>query len=207
MPRTELIDELIRDGVIIAHYDTRSNSLRPLFGTNSGTPANVTANSVRIGKGYVEVGGADDALDVPTSASWQAANNGSLIMFGDYDWVINKRFCLYGAFPRLLLEWLGTPGNMRIRTSGGNRSFLGFREGPYKTIAIDFWSTDVAPKLYLDGEYAVDANGTAAVTLDSLTFKPGWRQDNTVNRHKGFIWTNQRMTAVQHRQIHRELMA
>ena len=89
MPRTELIDQLIRDGKVVAYYDYRKNSLADLGGVSANTTIGNAANVSRNGRGYSVTG--NGHLAIANNATLQATINGTLLWWGNFCYVLLAR--------------------------------------------------------------------------------------------------------------------
>jgi len=207
MPRTELIDELIRDGVIVAYYDVRDGSLQDKAGVGTAATLGDTTNVIHNGRGYSVSASGPNAITIPNSASIQAANDGTVMWWGRQRWPGAVKYTIIKGYPDFSLAWLPVANRMQFRSSAGTAVINGVT--PCCMIGLDYYSTSVAPVLYTDGELFGAFDVARAVTLDATDVylggaggASGIRLDNI---YEGLIWTNRRLTAQEHRQIYREL--
>ena len=211
MPRTELIDELIRDGVIIAHYDFRKRTLRDLAGVGGDATPGDTTNVIHNRRGYSVSTGGPNAVTIPNSAPLQAANDGTVMWWGRQRWPGAVKYTIIKGYPDFSLVWLAVDGRLQFRSNAGT-SVLNGLTGQYRTLGLDYYSTTTAPAMYTDGEFFGHFGAARAVTMDNNNCLLGGSGGansgiglGTV--YEGLIWTHRRLTAQEHRQIYRELMA
>jgi len=212
MPATELIDELIRDGKIIRYYDLRKRTFRDLTGHGAAlTPRTATAKTLYPhARGVSAPKKSGASFLVPNSADWNAANDGTIIFFGRWEWN-NTGYMFIKGYPIFSFAWIAGANILEMRTNAGTtrRTIV----GPRRCLGINYYSSGVvAPSLYENGELVGLFSNVRNVTLTNSD--AAWLGINNASTGSGseniaeaLIITNQRLTDIEHRQIYRELMA
>ena len=211
MPRTELIDELIRDGECVAYYDLRKRTRRDLSG--NGDPLTLFERTpgvsvVKSKRGYYAPDNTGAHIIIPANAAQNAANDGSFVLFGQYEWN-NTSFLVLRSFGVFSLAYINIANTIEFRTAEGTTRhvFVGSR----KMLGLNYYSSgSTPPSMYEDGEFGGNFNNVRNVSLTNanmgvLGFNNASAGTDPENIFEGLFWTNRRLTAQEHRQIYREL--